>query len=70
MIEEMEDVKFDTDLQPNAIFPYAISDEMWLNQIGKLEFDEMEQLLRHYRTIDDQLKLLELSHNIEELRDE
>ena len=34
------------------------------------ELDEMEQLLRHYRTIDDQLKLLELSHNIEELRDE
>ena len=67
MMEEVGDVKFDTDLQPNARIALAISDEVWKNQIRDLEFEELEQLLRHYRTIDEQLMLLKLCQNNEEL---
>lgn len=67
MVEQMGDVKFDTDLQPNAKNPFFMSDELWIKQIKNLEIVEMEQLLRHYRTIDDQLSLLYYSQNEEEL---
>ena len=67
MMEEVGDVKFDTDLQPNARIALAISDEVWKNQIRDFEFEELEQLLRHYRTIDEQLMLLKLCQNNEEL---
>lgn len=50
----MRNMKFDSDLKPNAVLPLLIPDKVWSNQILSLCQQDIEHLLTHYRTKEDQ----------------
>lgn len=58
MIEQMGDERFDSDLRPDAAFPSDIPDFVW-TYIGLLGLEDIELLLRNYRTEVDQLAFLD-----------
>lgn len=69
MVEEVGDVKFYTDLQPNAQLPDLIPEKIFEEQIKGLSYEEIEQLLTHYRSKKYQLVLLEFAKQYEYWRD-
>lgn len=54
MLEQMRNMKFDSDLKPNAVLPLLIPDKVWSNQVLSLCQQDIEHLLTHYRTKEDQ----------------
>lgn len=65
MIETLENSSFESDLKPNAMWAFSLSDNLWKDEISGLKFEEMEQLLRQYRSQLDQLALLDWSQKHE-----
>ena len=65
MVEALEGSSFASDLMPNALSPFSISDQVWKDHISGLEYEEMEQLLEHYRTMEDQFFLIGWAENNE-----
>lgn len=59
MIEQMGKMKFVSDLRPSAALASDIPYSVWEDQVRRLGLEEMEQLLSHYRTIEDQLAFLD-----------
>lgn len=59
MIEQMGNTRFVSDLRPSAALASDIPFSVWNNQIRWLRFEDIEQLLTHYRTPKDQLAFLD-----------
>lgn len=65
MVEALESSRFESDLNPNALWAFCLPDYLWKAEISSLSFDEIEQLLRHYRSKADQEALLDWSQQHE-----
>ncbi len=60
MVESM-DRRFNTDLRPSPLPPSSITDELWSGELTKLDLNEFLQLLRLYRTREEQVALIDIA---------